>query len=666
MSDRAADAALWSPAEFIDREPALVAFQRRVADKHGIDPHDYTALWEWSVDDVPAFWREVWEWFVIGDLGENDTVLEFGEMPEAVSWFPGVRLNFADFLLSQGSKDQEAVVGVSESGERRSMTRGDLIDCSYSFATALLDLGVGEGDRVVGYVPNIPEAIAAFLGAAAIGAVWSGVGQEYSPAAVVDRFSQLDPKILVVADGHHWNGAVVDRLESAAEIRRGLPTVEHVVVIDNVHLGRTDGMLDWADIIDSDASEFRASSLAFDHPLWVLYSSGTTGLPKGLVHGHGGILVELLKTLSLHFDIGSDDRFFWYSSPSWVMWNIQVCALATGAGIICYDGAPVAPTPARLWEIAADERATFVGLSPGYLIASENAGITPRDTFDLSALRAMGSTGSPLSPHAHRWAARAVGDIALWSVSGGTDIGSAFIGGAPTLPIWAGELSAPCLGVALQAWDDAGRSVREQVGELVITKPMPSMPLRLLNDPGHVRYRDAYFSTYPGTWRQGDWITVTTRGSVIIHGRSDSTINRNGIRMGSADIYAAVESLPEVVDSLVIGAEQDDGSYWMPLFVELAAGHHLSPELEATIRRVIRERASPRHVPDDVIEVRGIPRTKTGKKLEVPIKRILQGASVEAVVKPETLDLPALLSEYAAIYLQRHSRRSRPTQENVV
>jgi acetoacetyl-CoA synthetase len=404
-------------------------------------------------------------------------------------------------------------------------------------------------------------------------------------------------------------------------------------------------------------AELRPRPVEFDHPLWVLFSSGTTGLPKGLVHGHGGVLVETLKQMALHWDLHDDDRLFWYTSPSWVVWNLQVFALAVGASIVCYDGSPGFPDAGAMWRLASEQQVTFFGTSPGYLQASEAAGLHPAKDLDLSSLRSMGSTGSPLSPQSHRWAHDEVGPIPLWSMSGGTDVAGAFVGGAPTVPIWPGEISLRCLGVAVEAWDEHGDPVRDdEVGELVVHRPMPSMPVRLWDDPDGSRYATAYFSAYPGAWRQGDWITITSRGSVVIHGRSDSTLNRKGVRMGSADIYAAVDSLPGIVESLVIGAEQPDGAYWMPLFVVLAEGVTLDDELIELIRTRIREHASARHVPDEIIEVPGIPHTRTGKKLEVPVKRLLQGDPVDKVADPDTIDDASLLAVFASLAGDRTGR----------
>ena len=642
---------LWQPGPEAADTP-LSRFTEHVRRTRGLELADYDALWRWSVTELADFWAAVWEFFELDAVSGYDEVLASGAMPGA-TWFTGSRVNFATYLLERGEPTDVAIVTVDEDGTSVSLTREELRRQAAAFAGWLREVGVGEGDRVVGYLPNVAEAVVAFLGTASIGAVWSSVGQDYAAAAVVDRFAQLEPKVLVTASGYRFNGKVHERDEAVAAVQAGLPTLERTVMVQRLAApapapASAGEWEDWATVVDREASP-EPVTVPFDHPLWVLFSSGTTGLPKGLVHGHGGILVETLKQMALHWNLGADDRVFWYTSPSWVMWNLQLSTLALGGSIVCYDGSPTHPDPSTLWRIVADHDVTFFGTSPGFLQASEKAGFRPVDDFDLSSLRAMGSTGSPLPPLSHEWARDAVGALPLWSMSGGTDICGAFVGGAPTVPIWPGELSVRCLGVALQSWDENGREVSGSVGELVVTRPMPSMPVRLWNDPDGSRYTEAYFSTYPGVWRQGDWITITPRGSVVIHGRSDSTLNRNGVRMGSADIYAAVETIPEVAEALVIGAEQADGSYWMPLFVVLKDGVELDDPLVGRIRDRIRELASPRHVPDEVIAVPGIPHTRTGKKLELPVKRLLQGAEVEQVAKPGAVDDPALLDVFARL-----------------
>ncbi|MCE1177539.1 MAG: acetoacetate--CoA ligase [Micrococcales bacterium] len=640
---------LWTPSPQVVEQAVVTAFQRHLAETRGLDLPDYHSLWQWSVDHLNDFWLALWEFYGLDRFSEHQGVaLADDAMPGAV-WFPGTQVNYAAYLLEQGQPDDVAIIATDESGAVSSLTRAELRAQTAAIATALRDRGVGLGDVVVGYVPNVAESVVAFLATASLGAIWSSVGQDYAPAAAVDRLGQLRPKVLVTADGYRFGGREHGRLEAVATLQEGIETLEHTIVISHLgEVGPDERWQTWAEALATPAAGFDAVQVPFDHPLWVLFSSGTTGRPKGLVHGHGGMLVETLKTMSLHWDAKEGDRVFWYTSPSWVMWNLQLASLAVGASIVCYDGNPVYPDPSTLWRIVAEQQVTFFGMSPGYLQASESAGVRPAADFDLSHLQVMSTTGSPLSPHSHRWATREVGEqIPLYSVSGGTDIASGFVGGIPIVPIWPGELSVPCLGVALDAWDEEGRSVRGEVGELVVTRPMPTMPVHLWDDPDGEKYRDAYYSTYPDAWRQGDWITITEHGSIVIHGRSDSTLNRNGVRMGSADIYSAVETIPEVLEALVIGAEQPDGGYWMPLFVTLVEGQALTDELRQRIVDAIREKASPRHVPDDIVEVRGIPHTRTGKKLEVPVKRLLQGQPLERVANPDAVDDASLLEDFA-------------------
>jgi len=553
-------------------------------------------------------------------------------MPGA-EWFPDTTLNYVDQVVRNARPDRPAIVYVSEEGPDREVSWDELLGRTAAFADALRAAGVGLGDRVVGYLPNIPEAVIAFLGTAAVGAVWSACGQDYSAKAALDRLGQLEPKALVTADGYRFGGKYRDKRDDVAALRAGLPTLQATFCVDDL-AARNDGEVDTVPV-------------PFDHPLWILFSSGTTGLPKGIVHGHGGVVLEHLKATALQSDIGRDDIFFWFTSPSWMMWNFQVAGLLVGATIVCYDGSPSAGRPDALWEIAARVGATVLGTSPGYVLGCMKADATPRTTHDLSALRTVGITGSSLPPASSLWLRDHVGDhVQVASISGGTDVVSAFIGGVRTVPVWPGELSAPFLGVALEAWDEDGKPVRGEVGELVVTKPMPSMPVAFWNDPDGSRYREAYFDVYPDVWRHGDWITITDHDSVVVHGRSDSTLNRHGIRMGSADIYQAVESLPDVVEALVIGAEQPDGDYWMPLFVVLADGVELTDGVRDGINNAIRSELSPRHVPDEIILAPGIPHTRTGKKLEVPIKKLFQGGDPAKVVERSAVDDPDLLDWY--------------------
>jgi acetoacetyl-CoA synthetase len=497
-------------------------------------------------------------------------------------------------------------------------------------------------------VPNAAEAVIAFLATASLGAIWSGCGQDYSPAAAAERLGQLDPVVLIAADGYRYGGREFDKRGAVAELAALLPSLRATIVFPRLGLPRPTGTFGWPPSGRSDGLVPRA--VPFSHPIWILFSSGTTGRPKGIVHSTGGVLLEHLKAMSLGLDLGERDTFFWYTSPSWMVWNYLVSGLLAGARIVCYDGSPSYPSWDALWALAAEHQVTLLGTSPAHLRACAQAGVEPARDHDLSALRSLGSSGSALPGDAYFWVADHVGRrVRVNSTSGGTDIVSAFAGGSPVVPVWPGELSAPCLGVALDSWDADGKPVRGEVGELVVTKPMPSMPVAFWNDPDGSRYREAYFGTYPGVWRHGDWITITERDSVIVHGRSDATLNRSGVRMGSADIYHVVERLDEITEALVVGVERPEGEYWMPLFVVLKPGHELDDTLTGQIRRAIREGASPRHVPDEIIAVPAIPHTRTGKKLEIPVKRILLGGDPAQVMDVGAVDDPDALRWFAGL-----------------
>ena len=653
-----------SPAPFFTPDPETTDTSRiaEFARRQGIDAGDYAALHRWSVTDLEGFWAAVWEYFDIDADTPYESVLAEETMPGA-RWFTGATLNYAHHALRNLADEDVAIVALDETGSGYEVTGRRLRAQVASVAATLRDLGVGKGDRVVGYLPNTPHAIVVFLAAASLGAVWSVCGQDYAPKAAADRFTQLEPTVLIAADGYLFNGTTHDRRDAALELARALPTLKATVLVDHVGLpwpsrAYPSLVVPWEDA-STRTEELACTPVPFDHPLWVVFSSGTTGLPKGIVHGHGGVVLEHLKTLSLHSNLGPGDRLLWYTTTHWMMWNLVVSTLLTGATTCTYDGSP-APLarPDVLWELAARHRVTVFGTSPQYLLGMAKFGIDP-SVHDLSAIRVVGCTGSALPASAYPWVRDHVGaDVLLASISGGTDIVSGFAGSAPNTPVWAGELSAPHLGVALAAYDAEGFPVVDQVGELVVTRPMPSMPLSFWNDPDGARYRDAYFSAYEGVWRHGDWITVTSHGSVIVHGRSDSTLNRNGVRLGSADIHDVVERLPEIAEALVIGAEEPDGGYWMPLFVVPAAGVVLDEALREKIKGVIRRDASPRHVPDEILAVPGIPHTRTGKKLEVPVKRLLQGAPVEQVVNPAAVDAPELIDYYAHLGADRRGRRS--------
>ncbi|MFC8452103.1 acetoacetate--CoA ligase [Kitasatospora sp. NPDC057223] len=635
----AAPPPVWSPDPATARHSRIARFTEFVARRTGTTHPDYASLWQWSVRDLDGFWSAIWDFFRIRSTHAPDRVLDDTPMP-GTRWFPGAHLNYAEHALRGGSPTRSAVVSVSEDGTTTRTSWAELRRQVGALAAWLRREGVTPGDRVVGYLPNTLHSVVAFLATAAVGAVWSACGQDYGAQGAAARFTQLEPVILFAADGYRWNGKEHDRRDESAELHRALPTLRRTVRIPCLGLPQPphDHAARWEEVT-AGSEEPVFVPLPFDAPLWVLFSSGTTGVPKGIVHGHGGILVDHHKLLGLHLDLGPGDPFLWYTTPNWMMWNLLVSGLLVDATIVLYDGSPGHPGPHRLWELAAEHRVTVLGVSPGYLLASARAGLEPGRDQDLSRLRTLGSTGAPLPAACYHWVRDHVGaGVQVASTTGGTDIASGFAGGVPTVPVWPGEMSAPLLGVALEAWDADGSPVVDEVGELVVTRPLPSMPLAFWNDPDGSRYLDAYFGTYPGVWRHGDWMTRTSHGSVIVSGRSDSTLNRQGVRLGSADIYAVVDELPQLRESLVIGAELPDGGYWMPLFVVMEPGHELTDDVRADINAAIRTEASPRHVPDTILAVPALPHTRTGKRMEVPVKRLVQGAPISQVAGREAVD----------------------------
>jgi acetoacetyl-CoA synthetase len=657
----------------IDRKPfskeefdsALVGrFAAWASERTGRPLPDYPALWQWSVDEQEDFWRAVWDYFDVRASTPFERVLGSSDMPGA-QWLVGARLNYADQVLRHAGRPGPAVVSIAEDGTRRELSWDGLAAAVSGFAATLRGIGVRPGDRVVGYLTNSIEPIVAFLGTAAVGAVWAGVGPDYGVSAAADRFAQLEPSVLVAVTGYQFNGTVYDRRDEVAQLAKRLGAGVPVVVVSRAGLEfdpeSVDGpVLEWDAAVSGAAGPQSTEQVPADHPLWVLFSSGTTGVPKGIVHGHGGILLAHMAALSLQLAAEPGSVFFWYTTTNWMMWNLSVSALLTGASVVTYEGSPGYPTMDRLWEIVETERVTTFGTSPGHLQYSVNAGLHPARDHDLSSLTQIGVTGSPLAPHLHGWVAANVGEgLPLVSTSGGTDVCAGFVGWAPGMPIYPGEIAAAALGVAVDSFDSSGRPVVDQVGELVVTRPMPSMPVAFWNDPDGARYQDAYFGVYPGVWRHGDWLTHTSRGTYVIHGRSDATLNRAGVRIGSADLYAVVEAMPQVTEAMVLGVELPKAEYWMPMFLVLAPGASLSEELITEIRRRLRESASPRHVPDEFFEVTALPHTRTGKKLEVPLKRILQGASPDEVLSLDAVDRPELVDFYVRLAAGRLDAQKR-------
>ncbi|MEU9002158.1 acetoacetate--CoA ligase [Streptomyces sp. NPDC048551] len=648
---------LWSPSPDRIASARVTAFQAWAAERFGAPAEGgYPALHSWSVDELDTFWQAVAEWFDVRFTTPYESVLADRSMPGA-HWFTGSTLNYAEHAL-RASEDparaaDPALLHVDETHEPTPVAWSELRRQVGSLAAELRALGVRPGDRISGYLPNIPEAVVALLATAAVGGVWTSCAPDFGARSVLDRFQQVEPVVLFTIDGYRYGGKEHDRRETVAELRAELPSLRAVVHIPLLGTPAPEGTLAWSELTAGD-TEPVFEPVPFDHPLWTLYSSGTTGAPKAIVQSQGGILLEHLKQLGLHCDLGPQDRFFWYTSTGWMMWNFLVSGLLTGTTVVLYDGSPGYPDTAAQWRIAERTGATLYGTSAAYVMACRKAGVHPARAFDLSAVKCVATTGSPLPPDGFRWLHDEVAeDLWIASVSGGTDVCSCFAGAVPTLPVHIGELQAACLGTDLQAWDPAGKPLTGEVGELVVTNPMPSMPIHFWNDPDGSRYRDSYFEMFPGVWRHGDWITITDHGSVVIHGRSDSTLNRQGVRMGSADIYEAVERLPEIKESLVIGLEEADGGYWMPLFVHLAPGAVLDEALRKKIAATIREQLSPRHVPDEVIEVPAVPHTLTGKRIEVPVKRLLQGTPLAKAVNPGSVDDPGLLAFYEELARSR-------------
>jgi acetoacetyl-CoA synthetase len=653
---------LWEPSADVVERARITEFTRWLGSERGLQLDDYASLWEWSVGDLDGFWSAVWEHHgLLGSLG-SATVLGRREMPGA-EWFPDARLNWAENVLER-APDGVAVVARSRTRGGEELTGPQLRARVASVATGLRQLGVGSGDRVAAYLPNIPEAVVLLLACAAVGAVFSSCPPEFGVKGVVDRVGQIDPVLLVAIDGYRHRGRAIDRRAEVEAIRDALPTLRATVLLGYLDPG-TDagtslpGALAWSDLeVAADPLQFEA--LAFAHPLYILYTSGTTGRPKPIVHGHGGILLEHTKLHHLHHDLGPADRFFWYSTTGWMMWNYLVSGLLTGASIVLYDGDAADPDVDALWSLAEETAVTLFGVSAPFLLSCRRAGIEPGATHDLTHIRQVGSTGAPLPPEGARWVYERVHpDLFLVSASGGTDVCTAFVAGAPVLPVVAGEMACRCLGADVHAFDPDGRSLIGEEGELVVTQPMPSMPVGLWGDSDGSRYRGAYFDRFPGVWAHGDWITITDRGTCRITGRSDATLNRGGVRLGTSDFYSVVEDLPEVADSLVVHLEDPEGGVGeLLLFVVPAAGSSVDDDLRARIVAELRTKLSPRHAPDEILGVPVVPRTLSGKKLEIPVKRIVLGVAADVAASRESLADPTSLEPYVELASRRRAARA--------
>ena len=645
METQEQGALLWEPPQELVERATLTRYMRWLEDERGLTFDDYAALWQWSTEELEAFWSSIWEFFDV--QGSYDEVLADASMPGA-KWFTGAEISYPEHIFRDKPGDRVAIRHASELRELGEWTWDELRDQTARIRAGLRAMGVERGDRVVAYMPNIPETIAAFYATASLGAVWSSCSPDFGARSVVDRFAQIEPKVMLTVDGYRYGGKDHDRSELIARAQGEMPSLEHTVTL--AYLG-DEG--DWDEAFPPTDEPLEFERVPFDDPLWVLYSSGTTGLPKAIVHSQGGILVEHLKKHNLHVDAQAGDRVFWFTTTGWMMWNFLVSILLTDASIVLYDGNPGTPDMDALWELAADTGMTCFGTSAAYLAACMKAEVEPAKGRDLSALRSVGSTGSPLAPEGFEWVYEHVGkETWLFSTSGGTDMCTAFVGGVPLLPVYRGEMQGRSLGAKVEAYDEDGNAVIDEVGELVITAPMPSMPIYFWDDEDGEKLRESYFDMFPGVWRHGDWIRITERGTAIISGRSDSTINRGGIRMGTAEIYRAVLALDEITDALVVDIAKGDEA-WMPLFVVLREGAELDDDLKKAIAKRVREDCSPRHIPSEVFAVKEVPRTLSGKVLEVPVKKILTGTPAERAASRDSLANPESLDYFVELAAER-------------
>ena len=667
LTSRGYGAVLWEPDQQTVHDARITRFMRWLAVRtpgpipgRGRDFGGYADLWRWSVTEPGSFWAAVWDYFeVLGHRGPGPVLT--GEVMPDIQWFTGSTLNYARNALRTAwtDPDRTAIIFDSERTRAGSLSYAQLAHEVARVARGLRGLGVRRGDRVVALLPNVPEAVIGLLAAASIGAIWSSCSPDFGARSVIDRFAQIEPTVLIAGDGYWYGGKEFSRAQTVDDVVAALPGLSAVVLVDLIGQANSfpDRFVRWDELGAENEHSDREpefEEVPFDHPLWVVYSSGTTGLPKPIMHGHGGIVLEHLKALAFHQDLRPGDVFTWYTTTGWMMWNYLAGGLLAGLTIVLYDGSATYPATDRLWRLAAEHGVTYLGVGAPYLVACMKAGLRPGDEVDLSALRAIGSTGSPLPPEAFGWVYERVSkDLLLGSFSGGTDLCTGFVGPCPLLPVRAGIISGRCLGAEVEAYDDDGHPVIGQVGELVITQPMPSMPVGFWNDPGSTRYRESYFSMYRGIWRHGDWIELLPDGGCVIYGRSDATLNRGGVRMGTSEFYRVVEGFGEVADSLVVDTGRLGAEGRLILYVMPAAGCELDDDLAARLRAALRSQLSPRHVPDEIHQVPGIPRTLSGKKLEVPVRKILLGAEPERAADPNALANPEVLAYFVRPHPQQ-------------
>jgi acetoacetyl-CoA synthetase len=652
---------IWLPSSDVIAQSNLKKYMDWVNEAYGKDFDDYQMLWEWSVEDVSRFWKSIVDYFKVDINTESELVLSVSQMPD-MKWFPGATLNYAAHFFRNKDDNEVAIKYASELQSLKVITWGELKKQVSQFRDFLIYNGVGEGDRVAAYLPNIPEAIVGFLASASIGAVWSSCSPDFGTESVIERMAQIHPKVFICANAYSYNGKIHDRRQQAIDICSYLPELETVVMIEYlsgqpmIDMDEDDGMLSWHSwseaLHSSDASELIFDSVPFGHPLYILYSSGTTGAPKAITHGHGGILLEHLKYLSFHNDVKQGETFFWYSTTGWMMWNYAISALLLDAKLLIYEGSASYPDLNAMWKLAGQAQVHHFGTSAAFVTACMKSQIDPASVVNLAALRSVGSTGSPLPPEGFDWIYQKVkSDVWLCSMSGGTDVCTAFVGGNPLLPLRRGEIQCRALGCALYAYDDNGNQIENEIGEMVILKPMPSMPIYFWGDTDRSKYTASYFEDFPGVWRHGDWVRITSEGSLVIYGRSDATLNRQGVRIGTSEIYRALDQLSELKDALIVNIEREDGRHYMPLFVVLAEGITFDADLRQRINHKLKSMYSPRHVPDEIILVSDIPYTISGKKMEAPVKKILTGRSPERCYNAGAMRNPEAMNFFKSFHL---------------